>query len=273
MLRSIPSRLITLLVIIAILFCVRPLSADLLAAPRIVGGTITSPNEFPWQILLEIGGYMCGGSLIHPQWVLTASHCVEGMSASDATVYLGVHDQDTLNTSVNPYLQVASVSSILMHKSYNSRTTDYDIALLKLASPVTLTAGVRVIPLASTKSNSRLYAPGTSLTVSGWGTTSFGGLTSQYLQKVTVPLVARTSCNAMYGGGISARMICAGDTVSGGLDSCQGDSGGPLVGNQNGDWVQVGIVSFGNGCAEAAYPGVYTNVASLRTWVARYVHS
>jgi len=63
-------------------------------------------------------------------------------------------------------------------------------------------------------------------------------------------------------------MMCAGDTVSGGVDSCQGDSGGPLIGQQNGNWVQVGIVSWGVGCADAAYPGVYTNVANLRNWVA-----
>jgi len=242
-----------------------------MVAPQIVGGSIVTANSLPWQALLQIGGYMCGGSLIDEEWVLTASHCVEGMTAGQAKVYLGLHDSNTLTTAANPYLQSKTVSQIIMHASYNASTTDYDIALLKLASPANLTTGVQIIPLATTANNSALYTAGTSLTVSGWGTTSSGGATSRYLRKVNVPVVANASCNTMYGGGITARMMCAGDTVNGGEDSCQGDSGGPLIGQQNGSYVQVGVVSWGNGCAEAAYPGVYTNVANLHAWVAAQV--
>jgi trypsin len=246
--------------------------APAMAAPRIVGGSIVTPNSLPWQALLQIGGYMCGGSLIDEEWVLTASHCVEGMTAGQATVYLGLHDRQSLSISANPYLQTKSVSQIIMHASYNPSTTDYDVALLKLATPATLTQGVQMIPLATTASNSALYTAGTMLTVSGWGTTSSGGSVSRYLQKVSVPVVSNTTCNTMYGGGITARMLCAGDTVNGGEDSCQGDSGGPLIGQQNGNWVQVGVVSWGIGCASAAYPGVYTHVANLYSWIAERVN-
>ena len=248
-------RLIALVVIIMLMLgthvsgVVRGASPDLhlqrealtKVAPRIVGGTITSPNEFPWQALLEIGYSMCGGSLIDEEWVLTASHCVEGMTADQATVYLGVHDQVALNSIANPYLQTKSVSQIIMHASYDAYSYDYDIALLKLTTPAMLTPGVQIIPLATTASNSDLYAASTMLTVSGWGTTSFGGVVSQYLQKVNVPVVSNTTCNTMYGGGITARMMCAGDTINGGEDSCQGDSGGPLIGTSRdcelGEWM------------------------------------
>lgn len=257
-------------IIVILSMWVRPVNADRLVTPQIVGGAIVTPNEFPWQALLYIGGYMCGGTLIHQQWVLTASHCVEGMKASQATVYLGLHDRFNLTLAANPYLQVATVSKIIMHPSYDVYTTDYDIALLKLKKPVSLTTGVQMIPLASS-TNASLYAADVSLTVSGWGTTSSGGFTSQYLRKVNVPVVVNTQCNAMYYGEITERMMCAGDTVSGGVDSCQGDSGGPLIGQQNGNWVQVGIVSWGVGCADAAFPGVYTNVSNLRDWVAKKV--
>jgi trypsin len=124
-----------------------------MVAPQIVGGSIVTPNSLPWQALLQIGGYMCGGSLIDEEWVLTASHCVEGMTAGQAMVYLGLHDSNTLTTAANPYLQSKTVSQIIMHASYNASTTDYDIALLKLASPATLTTGVQIIPLATTANN------------------------------------------------------------------------------------------------------------------------
>jgi hypothetical protein len=193
------------------------------------------------------------------------------MTASQATVYLGLHDRNSFTLTANPYLQIATVSQIIMHASYNANTTDYDIALLKLTTPVSLTDGVQIIPLASSANYSALYAANTMLTVSGWGTTNSGGSTSRYLRKVTVPVVTNANCYALYGGGITGRMMCAGDTVNGGEDSCQGDSGGPLIGQGNGNWVQVGIVSWGVGCADAAYPGVYTHVANLRSWVAARV--
>ncbi len=245
--------------------------AESLVAPQIVGGSPTTPNEFPWQALLYIGGYMCGGSLIDEEWVLTAAHCVDGMTANQATVYLGLHDRQSLNLTANPFLQTKAVSQIIAHASYDSYTTDYDVALLRLATPVAVTTGVAPVTLATQPQHAALYNKDTVLTVSGWGTTSSGGATSRYLRKVNVPVVANADCNAMYGGGITARMMCAGYTVNGGEDSCQGDSGGPIFVQQNGSFVQVGIVSWGSGCADKDYPGVYTNVYALYDWIHEYV--
>ncbi|XP_049779308.1 trypsin alpha-3-like [Schistocerca cancellata] len=103
---------------------------------------------------------------------------------------------------------------------------------------------------------------GTAVTITGWGDLSSGGSSPTQLQAVTTSIVARASCNIAYGGEITQRMICAGED-EGGKDSCQGDSGGPLVEGST----QYGIVSWGRGCAQAGYPGVYANVANLRSWV------
>ncbi len=253
-------------------------AANTLISPQIVGGDEAVPNEYPWQALLYIGGFMCGGSLIDSQWVLTASHCVEGMTAGQATVYLGLHNRSALNISTNPYLQTKSVSQIVMHPCYDgaydgsgqctlSSQYNYDVALLRLSSAATMTTGVQPIALATTTDHSALYTAGQILTVSGWGTTSAGGFTSSVLRKVNVPVVSNAECNTKYGGGITSLMMCAGDTTVGGIDSCQGDSGGPLFYQNGSTNVQVGIVSWGNSCADYRWPGVYTHVANVYDWI------
>jgi trypsin len=127
---------------------------------------------------------------------------------------------------------------------------------------VSFTYGTGVQPISLTSSEP---AAGALAVVSGWGTLSSGSssLPTQ-LQAVEVNIISSTSCNNAYSeyGGITARMICAG-VSGGGKDSCQGDSGGPLVVSGS----LVGIVSWGAGCAEADYPGVYSNVAVLRSFV------
>ncbi|KDR22111.1 Trypsin-1 [Zootermopsis nevadensis] len=154
---------------------------------------------------------------------------------------------------------VHQVSQVIRHASYNEDTIDYDIALLKVSSAFSLGTNVQPIGLQSSS-----VSAGTNVVVSGWGTTSEGGSASTTLRQVTVQIVSDSSCNSAYSsyGGITARMICAG-TSNGGKDACQGDSGGPLIANGN----LVGIVSWGVGCARANYPGVYTKVSSLRSWI------
>ncbi|NBU64481.1 MAG: serine protease, partial [Chloroflexia bacterium] len=90
---------------------------------------------------------------------------------------------------------------------------------------------------------------------------------SDVLRKVTVPIVSNTTCNTNYGGGITARMVCAG-LPTGGVDSCQGDSGGPLFVNDASTPKLIGVVSWGEGCAVAGKPGVYANVQAMRSWIA-----
>ena len=244
---------------------------------RIVGGTIVTPNEFPWQVMLDItfsnGKGLCGGSIIMRQYVLTAAHCVTNdngtaILASRIKVYAGAHNRRQLS---NPPVQSRTGAQLFVHGSYNPETEDYDIAVIKLNTPLTINAYVKPIRLAK-GSETNLFLAGNDVTVSGWGTTSYGGSTSNYLRKTTVDIVGRATCNRMssYGGSITGRMLCAARTNK---DSCQGDSGGPLFLRHSGMYKQVGVVSWGVGCAESAYPGVYAHVGVLRNWVGTKVPS
>ncbi|XP_030752549.1 trypsin-2-like [Sitophilus oryzae] len=152
--------------------------------------------------------------------------------------------------------------SVKIHKSYNSSTIDYDVSIVKLCSNATLNTRVQTIRL-SEKDN---YTENSYATVSGWGYEVENGNLSSALRAVSVPITSRTYCTNAYSRVISItrNMICAGYS-EGGKDACQGDSGGPLVQNNT----LIGVVSFGMGCAQKSYPGVYSNVANLISWIAK----
>jgi len=237
----------------------------------VVGGQPASPGEYPWQALIFVDGFMCGGSLIDAEWVLTAAHCVYNYwgsvyQPSDFQVTLGDYYRN-LNDGRE---QIKTVSQVIAHGNYNSTTNDYDVALLRLSSPAVLNTYVSTISLNSTGN----IATGTMATVTGWGTTSSGGSSSNVLMEVDVPVVSNTTCNASasYNGQITESMLCAGYAV-GGKDSCQGDSGGPLIiSNGSGGWQQAGVVSWGDGCAEPDKYGVYARVSQIKSWVDFYVN-
>nr|AEI58590.1 serine protease [Eupolyphaga sinensis] len=219
---------------------------------RIVGGSTTTIQNFPYQVSLQYGGsHICGGSIISANYVLTAAHCIIG-SASQHRIRVG-------STFSNSGGTIYNAAQVIRHASYNSRTLDYDIGLVRTSSGIVGGSGVASIALQTAN-----IAAGTSAVVSGWGTTSEGGSASTTLRQVAVPIVADAACNSAYAsyGGITARMICAGFTA-GGRDACQGDSGGPLVAGGR----LVGVVSWGVGCARPNFPGVYAKVSNLRSWV------
>lgn len=234
--------------------------------PPIVGGNEATPGEWPWQVRVLPSIYLCGGSLIDPEWVLTAAHCVvddfgDPYSPAEITLILGEH-----NTSISePSEQLPGVSQVIVHENYNAFTSNNDIALLKLDSPATLNARVAVVDLAPDS----IIAAGTLATVTGWGTLSSGGFPSSTLQEVEVPVISNATCNApdYYNESVTANMLCAG-YAQGGKDSCQGDSGGPLViENGAGGWKLIGVVSWGIGCAGPKQPGVYTRVSKYIGWI------
>jgi secreted trypsin-like serine protease len=223
-----------------------PTSGDGTVSPMVVGGTRAEQGEFPFMVRLSMG---CGGALYSPTLVLTAAHCVSRTGAnSSITATLGTVDlqSSTRVTRRSNYVYRAP--------GYNGNGDDW--AFIRLASPVT---GIATLPIAT----STAYDSGT-FTIAGWGANREGGSQQRYLLKATVPFVSDTTCNSssMYAGRIiPAEEICAGYT-SGGIDTCKGDSGGPMFRRDAaGAWIQVGVVSWGNGCARPNKPGVYTQVS------------
>ncbi|WP_376774073.1 S1 family peptidase [Allostreptomyces psammosilenae] len=213
---------------------------------QVVGGTLSAQGEFPWLVRLSMG---CGGALYSPTLILTAGHCVSGTGANTSiTVTAGVVD-------------LQSPSRITRTSNYVYRSPGYsgggdDWALIRISSPITT---LPTLPIATTTA----YNSGT-FTIAGWGATYEGGPQQRYQRKATVPFVSDASCQASYGSDlIPSEEICAGYT-SGGVDTCQGDSGGPMFRRDAaGNWIQVGITSWGYGCARAGYPGVYTEVSTF----------
>jgi secreted trypsin-like serine protease len=219
---------------------------------EIVGGVRAAEGAFPWVVRLSVG---CDGALTAPRYVLTAAHCV-GRTGATSRILVTAGSVD-----------LHSSRAIQVHSEYVTRASGYhyatsgnDWALIRLERPLDL-------PTLALTPDSR-YNSGT-FTILGWGSTSENSSAQQrYLRTAQVPYVPDSACDGAYspsGNGIvGSDMICAGDFQKGGVDSCQGDSGGPMVRRDAaGRWVEVGIVSWGIGCAEAGYPGVYTQVSTF----------
>ena len=227
------------------------LVAPAVAGPQapVVGGTRAAQGEFPWMVRLSMG---CGGALYTTQIVLTAAHCVDATGPTTSIMAtLGVVDL------MNPgRIQVRS-SYVYQAPGYNGSGRDW--ALIKLASPVSLAT----LPIAT----SAAYNNG-NFTVAGWGATTDGGPQQRFLLKANVPFVNDATCQLAYTNLIPSQEICAG-LPQGGVDTCEGDSGGPMFRRDASNaWVQVGISSWGVGCARPTLPGVYTEVSTFAADIA-----
>jgi len=226
---------------------------------RIVGGNETEEHEYPWQVLVEGAG--CGGTLISSTHVLTAAHCTVDTAATSIKVVIEAHN------ITDSELNSVDIAEIINHPNYephNSHNNDYSI--LRLAKPVTFTK--KVSPVCLPADLSATYA-GVRATVTGWGTLSSGGPSSDVLQEVDVTVAINAECNSAYaskGYTITSNMVCAGDS---GKDSCKGDSGGPLITSENDRQALIGVVSWGlpGGCAIDGFPGVYSRVTEKMSWI------
>lgn len=242
------------------------------ADPEIIGGRRADPGEYPFQVALLFHGtgdrwanQFCGGTLISPDTVLTAGHCVVGARPGDIDVLAGT------NRLLPGNGRRVRARAIRLHPGYDETgpALENDIAIVQLGTNLPYPTVRPAVP-----GDEALYPEGTMATTIGWGDRDIR-LNQQiyptHLREVEVPIVGDPTCVDVYGDEVVAEQaVCAGDMVDGGEDSCYGDSGGPLMVPDGDDWVQVGIVSTGRGCARRPYPGIYTEVLNYDDLVGRY---
>ncbi|XP_055528996.1 phenoloxidase-activating factor 2 isoform X2 [Wyeomyia smithii] len=237
-------------------------------------------GEFPWTVALintADGSARCGGSLIHPNLVLTGAHCVQGNQRGSLKIRAGEWDTQTTKERL-PY-QERLVTRVNSHPDFNPRSLASDIAILELESPITLADHINVVCLPPNNYDARR----SDCFASGWGKNQFGkaGRYSVIMKKVLLPLVESSSCEReLQRTRLTNRFrlhptfICAGGES--GVDTCEGDGGAPLVcptgsANEN-RYVQIGTVAWGIGCHEKI-PAVYTNVMRFRAWIDNIVRT
>uniref|UniRef100_A0A8C5LWR6 pancreatic elastase n=1 Tax=Leptobrachium leishanense TaxID=445787 RepID=A0A8C5LWR6_9ANUR len=261
--------MLSLLVLAALVFGGQCLDdvAYLENSSRVVGGSNSQANAWPWQVTLQYAsgsswGHTCGGSLIRANRVLTAAHCVDRVASY--RVVLGDHNLST-NEGTE---QVISVSTIVKHASWNSNSVaaGFDIAILRLASSATINSVVR---LATLPSDGAVLSHNHACIITGWGRTSTGGSLPSILQQAPLPVVAHATCStsSYWGSTVKTSMVCAGG--NGAQAGCNGDSGGPLNCAVSGVYQVHGIASFVSslGCNAYLKPTVFTRVSAYISWI------
>lgn len=240
------------------------------SAQAVVGGR-TVTREYPaMAALYEDGGFTCGASLVAPSWILTAAHCVEGVTADRLEVQLGAVTRSQPPASA----ERLKVDQVVVHEQYNSpNPSSNDVALLHLP-----TASKKEPIAIGGPSERALWAPNKQARIIGWGSEVFlaTDVTDQ-LREVDLPIVSDNTCKLSYALTFPldpTTMVCAG-MLLGTRDACNGDSGGPLMVNSGGQDFLIGVVSYGLGCGYPTQYGVYARVGdpALGDWIRQRIAS
>jgi hypothetical protein len=239
---------------------------------KITGGKEARRGEFPWMVAIfgKNGKQFCGGTLLNSQYVLTASHCLSTYNAFDVGhLYVTIGDHNIHSTREGHH-ETRKISQLILHRGFEIKTYNNDVALLKLERAVDFTEYIQ--PICLPEANSSQSMDGYEVVVAGWGRERSYGSSVATLRKVNIPIWKHSECQRVFNtfapGRLTEKNICAGDGKRN-KDACIGDSGGPLMQNVAGVWHQVGIVSWGKGCG--SFPGVYTRVDQFLSWIEKNI--
>jgi hypothetical protein len=232
---------------------------------KITGGTGTTISEFPWQVFVEAGNLICGGSIIANNWILTAAHCVKDNSgatfpASQVKVKVGAS---------NPFSptqgSVYNASAVIPHENFNDNTLANDIALIRLGTSIDNPNASAVKLITSSDVSYGATDPGVMAWVTGWGLTNANDENSfpTTLQKVQLPIITTSQALTVWNSIPSSDMMAG--FLNGNKDACSGDSGGPLVVPVMGEYKQAGIVSWGSSKCDTY--GAYTRISLFQEWI------
>ncbi|KAJ7334984.1 hypothetical protein JRQ81_012925 [Phrynocephalus forsythii] len=244
---------------------VHPSSSSQDHCANIIGGKESVPHSRPFMALIE-GDFICGGTLIKPNWVLTAAHCNLG---KNPTVTLGAHSLK----KAEPSKQTLAVAKQIRHPCFDPETKENDLMLLQLNKAAKINNEVSPVKLGQSFDDLKA---GTACLVTGWGVVANRQRKpADALREVNVTIIDRGICNNKqhynFHPVVTKNMICAG-SKKGGKDACTGDSGGPLICNGQ----QRGIVSFGKHleCGNSHFPGVYTRLTKkFLVWIKKTIGS
>ncbi|XP_006163485.1 ovochymase-2 [Tupaia chinensis] len=250
---------------------------------RIVGGSQVEKGSYPWQVSLKQGQkHICGGTIISPQWVITAAHCVAKRNiAATLNITAGEHDL----SQTEPGEQTFTTETLIIHPHFSTKKPmDYDIALLKIAGVFQF--GQFVGPICLPEPGERFEA-GFICTAAGWGRLTEDGEFPQVLQEVNLPILTQEECVAAL---LTLKRPIRGNTFlctgfpNGGKDACQGDSGGSLMcRNKKGSWTLAGVTSWGLGCGrgwrnngkedDQGSPGIFTDLSKVLPWIHKHIQT